>query len=260
MQSGWVFKVKLNPDNTVERYRSRLVAKGYSQHPGYDYTEVFAPTFRPASLCLITALAAKEEFKMRSVDISFAFTYGELEEVIYIKQPERYHQGGPNVVCKLHKSLYGLKQLARQWNKKLHSVLDSIGFKCVLSDNSIYIYSRNQVKLIVPIFIDNITLVSKDDAAMDSTVQELSNHFKLCDLGATTFLLSVQVKQDLEAHTISLSQSHYVDKLLKRFNMEECNPIKTPLSPSSDLSSLVPTPSQQEKMCFIPYLAAVGSL
>jgi len=255
-----VFKVKLNPDNTVERYRSRLVAKGYSQHPGYDYTEVFAPTFRPASLCLITALAAKEEFKMCSVDISSAFTYGELEEVIYIKQPERYHQGGPNVVCKLHKSLYGLKQLARQWNKKLHSVLDSIGFKCVLSDNSIYIYSRNQVKLIVPIFIDDITLVSKDDAAMDSTVQELSKHFKLCDLGATTFLFSVQVKQDLEAHTISLSQSHYVDKLLKRFNMEECNPIKTPLSPSLDLSSLVPTPSQQEKMCFIPYLAAVGSL
>ena len=97
--------------------------------------------------------------------------------MIYMKQPEGYHQGGPNIVCKLHKSLYGLKQSARQWNKKLHSVLDSMGFKRVLSDNSIYIYSRNQVKLIVPIFIDDITLVSKDDAAMDSTVQELSKHY-----------------------------------------------------------------------------------
>jgi len=87
---------------------------------------------------------------MRSVDISSAFTYGELDEVIYMKQPEAYHQGGPNIVCKLHKSLYGLKQSARQWNKKLHSVLDSMGFKRVLSDNSIYIYSKNQVKLIVP--------------------------------------------------------------------------------------------------------------
>ena len=124
VQSGWVFKVKLNPDNTVERYRSKLVAKGYSQRPGYDYTEVFAPTFQPASLRLITALAAKEGFKMRSVDISSAFTYGELDEVIYIKQPEGYYQGGPNVVYKLHKLLYGLKQSARQWNKKLHSVLD----------------------------------------------------------------------------------------------------------------------------------------
>jgi len=119
-----------------------------------------------------------------------------------------------------------------------------MGFKRILSDNSIYIYSRNQVKLIVLIFIDDITLVSKDDAAIDSTVQELSKHFKLRDLGTTTFLLSVQVKQDLEAHTISLSQSHYVDELLKRFNMEEYNPVKTSLSSGSDLSSLVPTPSQ----------------
>ena len=120
-----------------------------------------------------------------------------------------------------------------------------MGFKRVLSDNSIYIYSMNQVKLIVPIFIDDITLVSKDDAAIDSTstVQELSKHFKLRDLGATTFFLSVQVKQDLKAYNISLSQSHYVDELLKQFNMEECNPVKTPLSPGSDLSSLVPTPS-----------------
>ena len=114
VQSGWVFKVKLNPDNIVERYRSRLVAKGYSQRPRYDYTEVFAPTFQPASLRLITALAAKEGFKMRSVDISSAFTYGELDEVIYMKQPEGYHQGGPNVVCKLHKSLYGLNQAVGQ--------------------------------------------------------------------------------------------------------------------------------------------------
>jgi len=91
VQSGWMFKVKLNPDNTVERYRSRLVAKGYSQHPGYDYPEVFAPTFRPASLRLITGLAAKEGFKMRSVDISSAFTYRELDEVIYMKQPEGCH-------------------------------------------------------------------------------------------------------------------------------------------------------------------------
>jgi len=109
VQLGWVFKVKLNLDNSVECYHSKLVAKGYSQHPGYNYTEVFASTFRLASLCLITALAAKEGFKIYSVDISSAFTYGELNEVIYIKQPKGYHQGGPNVVCKLHKSLYGLK-------------------------------------------------------------------------------------------------------------------------------------------------------
>jgi len=85
VQSGWMFKVKLNPNNTVECYCSRLVAKDYSQCPGYDYTKVFTPTFCLASLCLITALVAKERFKMHSVDISSVFTYRELDEVIYIK-------------------------------------------------------------------------------------------------------------------------------------------------------------------------------
>src|SRR5258708_39242004 len=89
--SGWVFKVKRHADGSIERYRARLVAKGYSQRPGFDFTEVFAPTFRPASLRLIIALAAREGYKMRSVDISSAFTYGELEEEIYMRQPEGYH-------------------------------------------------------------------------------------------------------------------------------------------------------------------------
>jgi hypothetical protein len=84
VNSGWVFKVKRLADGSIERYRARLVAKGFSQRPGYDYSEVFAPTFCPASLRLIIALAAREGYKMRSVDISSAFTYGELEEEIYI--------------------------------------------------------------------------------------------------------------------------------------------------------------------------------
>ncbi|KAJ3551307.1 hypothetical protein NP233_g13104 [Leucocoprinus birnbaumii] len=260
VDSGWVFKVKLHADGSLERHRSRIVAKGYSQRPGYDYTEVFAPTFRPASLRLIFALAAREGYKLRSLDISSAFTYGELDEVIYMRQPEGYHQGGPNVVCRLHKSLYGLKQSARQWNKKLRSVLEDLGFERVQSDNSIFIYSKGDVKIIVPVFIDDITLVSKNDAAMDRTVKDLQKHFKLRDLGDTSFLLSVQVKQDLDAHTISLSQTHYIDELLKRFGMNDCNPVRSPLEPGSNLSGIVPTPSEVEDMRKVPYLSAVGSL
>ncbi|KAF7779148.1 hypothetical protein Agabi119p4_3493 [Agaricus bisporus var. burnettii] len=88
VNSGWVFKVKRLADGSIERYWARLVAKGYSQRPGFDFTEVFAPTFRPASLRLIVALAAREGYKMRSIDISSAFTYGELEEEIYMRQPK----------------------------------------------------------------------------------------------------------------------------------------------------------------------------
>ncbi|KAF7776733.1 hypothetical protein Agabi119p4_5126 [Agaricus bisporus var. burnettii] len=149
VNSGWVFKVKRLADGSIERYRARLVAKGYSQRPGFDFTEVFAPTFRPASLRLIVALAAREGYKMRSVDISSAFTYGELEEEIYMRQPKGYHIGSPNMVFRLRKSLYGLKQAARQWNKKLRSVLEGIGYSRLRSDSSIYIYSKGDIKVIV---------------------------------------------------------------------------------------------------------------
>ena len=101
LRSGWVFKVKMNPDGSIERYKGRLVAKGCSQRPGVDFNEVFAPTFRPAALRLILALAAAEDLHLRSIDISSAFTYGDLEEDIYMHQPEGFQEGGPNKVLKL---------------------------------------------------------------------------------------------------------------------------------------------------------------
>ena len=138
--------------------------------------------------------------------------------------------------------------------------MDSMGYSKLRSDSSLYIYSKAGVKVIVPVFIDDITLVSKDDAAMDSAVKELSKHFKLRDLGATNWLLAVQVNQDPSRRSISLSQSQYIKELLERFQMDDCNPVKTPLSPGLDLSDDIPTPDEQEVMKSIPYLSAVGSL
>ena len=110
--SGWVFKVKHNQDGSIEHFKAHLVAKGYSQHPGLDYNESFAPTFRPATLCIIMALAATEDLELRSVDITSAFTNGDLDEEIYMKQPEGFHIDSSHQVCRLCKSLYGLKQSA----------------------------------------------------------------------------------------------------------------------------------------------------
>jgi hypothetical protein len=155
------------------------VAKGYSQRPGFDYTEVFAPTFQQSSLRLILALSAIEDLELHSVDISSAFLNGDLDEEIYMKQPEGFHEGGPNHVCKLKKSLYGLKQAARQWNKKLHATLQSMGFKHLDSNHSIHIYVKDDVHIIVPIYIDDITVASKSSATLDKAVHTLSQHFKL---------------------------------------------------------------------------------
>jgi len=139
-------------------------------------------------------------------------------------------------------------------------MLDTLGFQHVQSNNSIYIYSKRDVKIIVPVFIDDITLVLKDNSVMTFTVQELQQYFKLYNLGPNFFLLSVQIKQDLETYTISLSQSHYINKLLKHFEMDDCNLVKIPLSLEIDLSSLVPTPSEQTEMKSVLYLLTVDSL
>jgi Reverse transcriptase (RNA-dependent DNA polymerase) len=106
---GWVFKVKMNPDGSIECYKGHLVTKGCAQHLGLNYTKVFASTFCPAALRLILALSAAEDLHLRSIDISSGFTYGELEKDIYMFQPEGFHKGGPNKVLKLRKLLYSLK-------------------------------------------------------------------------------------------------------------------------------------------------------
>ena len=165
-----------------------------------------------ASLRLLLAQCAKQGMHLRSVDISHAFLNGDLEEDIYMKQPEGYEQGGPHVVCKLRKALYGLKQAACQWNIKLHNVLHLMGFVRIESDRSLYVYERNELRIIMPVFIDDITFASHSLDALDAVVIELGLHFKLRDLGSTTFLLGIAITRDWDKGTISLSQHQYVGR------------------------------------------------
>ena len=125
-------------------------------------------------------------------------------------QAEGFHKGGSNQVYLLLKSLYGLKQAARQWNKKLHDTLIAMGFKRLESDHSIYIFVQGEVWIIIQVFINDITFASSNPAAIDSAIKELSSHFKLCNLGPTTFLLGIEIIRNTEKHQIALSQCQYI--------------------------------------------------
>jgi hypothetical protein len=140
--SKWVSKVKKNSDGSVESHKTRVVAKGFSQHPGIDFFDTFAPTTKWASLRAILALAALQDLELESLDISTAYLNGEIDAEVYMRQPERFEQRGPDWVCKLLKGLYGLKQGGKLWFDKLDGVLTELGFKRICSDASIYVWDK----------------------------------------------------------------------------------------------------------------------
>ena len=126
----WVFKLKINEDGSVERCKARLVAQGYSQEKGLNYDETFSPVVRSESIRSVIALASKNDLKMHQLDVTTAFLNGELEEEVYVKQPEGFVvEGQEHLVCKLKRSLYGLKQSPRCWKQTLHTQLMEMGFK-----------------------------------------------------------------------------------------------------------------------------------
>jgi hypothetical protein len=261
--SKWVFKVKRNPDGTVERYKARLVAKGFGQRPGVDFDEMFAPTTKWAALRAILALAALENLKLESIDISNAYLNGELHDIdIYMQQPDGFAERDSSWVARLLKGLYGLKQGGREWFRRLEEVLVELGFARIHSDSSVFIWEKDGVKAIVPVFMDNITLASKSKEKIAEIKGLLAQRFKLRDLGPTSFLLGVQIDRERSARTLHLSQRQYTLDLLDCFGFADCSPVSTPLDPGSrlDMSQCPQTPEDDEFMRDKPYVSAVRAL
>jgi hypothetical protein len=176
----WVFKTKKHADGTIERYKARIVAQGFAQKPHLKYTETFAPVAHFASLRSVIAIAAIKDMELDQMDVSSAFLNGNLDEEIYMTQPPSFVQPGQeHLVCHLKKSIYGLKQSPCQWNKKLHETLLELGFQCCPSKHSVYVFAKDSVKLIVPIYVDDLTLACNDCATLDYVKAQLQKRFKM---------------------------------------------------------------------------------
>ena len=179
-----------------------------------------------------------------------------------MKQPEGFVSPDEDLVCQLEKGLYGLKQSGRLWYKKLAATLVQMGFKILKSDSSVYILDNGIIKVILPVFVDDCTLVSKSKSAIQDLKQKLLSKFKLRDLGPTKLLLGVAITRDLSKHSIFLSQKHYVEDILERFHMSDCKPVSTPMEPGLRLSASQCSANDEEKeaMASVPYINAVGAL
>jgi hypothetical protein len=260
--SKWVFKVKENSDGSIERYKARIVAQGFSQKPHLDYTETFAPVAKFSSLRTLLAISAIEDLELHHMDVSSAFLNGDLNEDIYMTQPEGFVEPGKeHLVCQLKKSLYGLKQSPRQWYQKLHETFLDLGFKRCPSDNSIWVWSKDKVKVIIPVYVDDITLACNDLGVLNKVKLELQTKFEMRDLGELSYILGLEVHRNCSQHKIWLSQRKHTSDILHRFNHQHSRPLLTPLDPDITLSK-VDNMSKEEKdyMLGVPYLSAVGSL
>jgi hypothetical protein len=232
VSSRWVFAIKRASDGSVSRLKARLVARGFTQQHGVDYEETFAPTVRYDSLRLILSLAASKDLEVHQLDIENAYLAGKLEEEIYMTPPDGMDSRGK--VYKLKKSLYGLKQSARVWNQHLTDFLINKGFRKLEQDHSVLMSGKGVEDpdgVIIPVYVDDMLIVSKRIEKINATKEMLEGEFKVKDLGEVRTILGTLVHRNREERKMTLSQKIYSRNVLERFGMLQSNPVSSPMDP-----------------------------
>jgi hypothetical protein len=258
----YVFKIKRNADGTVERYKARLVAKGFHQKQGVDFSETFAPVAKYQSIRAVLALAAAQGYPVHQMDVKTAFLNGELEEEIYMQQPEgTVAAGQEHLVWRLCKSLYGLKQAPRMWYKKLDEYLQELAFHRSEADHSVYVQrdtARGSV-VIIAVYVDDL-VITGHEAQVLAIKSALASKFDMKDLGEVHWLLGIEVER--KRNLYQLSQRKYITDMLEAYGMADCRPVSTPADPHVQLTSDMSPKSDEERraMAGVPYRNAVGSL
>ncbi|KAL4340454.1 hypothetical protein GQ457_08G012720 [Hibiscus cannabinus] len=259
----WVFKTKRDSKGNIERYKARLVAKGFTQREGIDYTETFSHVSKKDSLRIVLALVTQFDLELQQMDVKTAFLNGDLEEEVYMKQPEGFSSSdGENLVCKLKKSIYGLKQASRQWYLKFHEVISSFGFVENIMDQCIYQKVSGSKICFLILYVDDILLATNDRGMLHEVKQFLSKNFDMKDMGDASYVIGIKIHRDRHKGILGLSQETYINKVLERFRMKDCSPSVAPIVKGDkfNLNQCPKNEFEREQMKNIPYASVVGSL
>ncbi|UYV85026.1 hypothetical protein LAZ67_X004329 [Cordylochernes scorpioides] len=256
LKCRWVLNKKINAVDGTTRYKARLVAKGFTQRRGIDYNEVYTPVSSFETIRLLTAIATEKDWFIDQFDVKSANLHGTLNETIYMEQPECFKKPGEeNLFCKLKKSIYGLKQSGRCWNKFLNKQLHEIGFQRNPIDPSIYEVELEEGRIILSIYVDDIFAISENQAARNKCRELLNSSFEVKYLGPISHMLGVSFKKS-EDGSMTLYQSNYIEELLQRFRLQDAKGISTPMETNLDLSVRKNGNSNER----FPYRELIGGL
>jgi hypothetical protein len=253
----FAFKHKKNEIARIVRLKARLVARGFSQIYGIDYLDTYAPVVKLASIRILLAIAAINGLEIHQMDVVTAFLAGNLEEEIFMEQPEGFEIGSKedDLVCRLRKSIYGLKQAPRVWNQRIRHFLKSIGFEQTYADPCVYINKGTDI--IIAMWVDDLIIFGKDMANINDLKAQLNKEYEMKDLGELNYFLGIQVHRDKERKIIHISQSGYNRTILERYGMQTSKPANVPLSSGARLTKATATDTLTDQR---EYQSIVGSL
>jgi hypothetical protein len=223
MNCHYVFDLKLRADHSVERFKARLVANGSTQKFGIDYDEVFATTVKMATIRIMLTIAAIKDYGLYQLDVKQAFLQADLDPSaeLYMRMPPnlpRFDGKGKELVCKLKKSLYGLKQAAREWANRLLSELINFGFRRSVIDTCLYIYQSGKDVLYLLSWVDDLIILYSSKTLLERFIEVLGKSLPLDDKGELEWVLKMEVLRDRPKRTIVVSQTGYVNRVLEKYS------------------------------------------
>jgi len=222
----WVYKIKTNSDGSIERYKVRLVAKGYSQQYGMDYEETFVPVAKMTTIRILIVVASIRRWHISQLDVKNAFLNGDLQEEVYMTHPPGISRDS-GYVCKLKKALYGLKQAPRAWFEKLSIVILSLDFVFSSHDSALFIRCTDAGRIILSLYVDDMIITSDDIDSISVLKTELARRFEMKDLGYLRYFLGIEVAYSPRGYLFS--QSKYVANILERARLTDNKTVDTPI-------------------------------